>query len=264
MLQGYLKLAMVEIQTMLAYRTATIIWCIGALLRIYLLNIFWSAIYGGQSMVDGVTLPAIVTYATLSIMQQNFIIANDISWRIQERIREGNIIIDLLRPYGYLRSLLAMGVGNLAFTIPVAGVTILVAALFGNLILPASPVAAVVYLISLLLGFLLSFLFSCLIGFTAFWTFELSGINWLMDMVISFLSGVIVPLWFLPPVVQQISDFLPFQGIGYLPLSIYIGRITGNEMWLALIKQLCWVSILTLLVVFVWRLAQKKLIVQRG
>lgn len=264
MLQGYRKLAMVEIQTQLAYRTATLIWCIGALLRIYLLNIFWSSIYGSQQSVEGVTLPAMVTYATLSIMQQNFVIENDLNWRMQERIREGTIIVDLLRPYGYLRSLLATGLGNLAFTIPVAGATVLVAAIFGNFVLPPSPGTVVIYCISLFFGFLLSFLMTCLIGLTAFWTFELSGVNWLMNMVIGFLSGVVVPLWFLPPVVQQISDFLPFQGIGYLPLSIYIGRITGNEIWLALLKQLCWIGILTLLLVLVWRVAQRKLIVQGG
>ncbi len=264
MLQGYIKLAQVEIQTALTYRTATILWCLGALLRIYLFNVFWSAIYGGQATVDGVTLPAIITYSTLSIMQQNFIIENDLNWRIQERIREGSIIIDLLRPYGYLRSLLAMGIGNLVFTLPVAAATLLVAAFFGHFVLPTSPVVAIFYLVSLLLGFLLSFLLTCLIGLTAFWTFELSGINWLMNMVIGFLAGVIVPLWFLPPVVQQISAFLPFQGIGYLPLSIYIGRITGIQIWLALLNQLCWIGILTFIVVLVWRVAQRKLIVQGG
>lgn len=263
-LRGYLKLAQIEVQTVLAYRASTLLWCLVSLLRIYLLAVFWTAVYHGGGAVEGVTLGAMITYATLSMIQVNFVIETNAPWYIQERIREGNIIFDLLRPYRFLVARFASTLGTIFWTIPIAAGTALISALYAHIQPPASARIALVYCLSLLLGVLVNYLISMLIGLLAFWTTELSGINWLTNMVVSFLAGAIVPFWFLPRAVQDIANLLPFQGIVYLPLSIYIGRISGRAIWVALAQQVFWIFALAGIVWLVWQAAQRKLIVQGG
>ena len=45
-LRGYLKLAQAPFQMILAYRTATFLRCLGVVLRVYLMRVFWTAVYG--------------------------------------------------------------------------------------------------------------------------------------------------------------------------------------------------------------------------
>ncbi|WP_220208038.1 ABC transporter permease [Reticulibacter mediterranei] len=247
-----------------AYRIASIVWIVGMLLRIYFLLVFWIAVYEGNKTYNGITLTAMITYSTLSMIQLNCITYSDIRQSLLDRVREGNIIIDLFRPYKFLYAMFARAIGGLISTIPIAGATLVIAILFKGMQLPSSPEAGFVYLISLLLGFVLNFLISIIIGLTAFWTLELSGINWASNLLVGFLSGALIPFWFLPPTVQQITNLLPFQGIIYIPISIYIGKITGSVMWFAISSQLLWIGILSITVSWIWKAAQHKLVVQGG
>ena len=43
-------------------------------------------------------------------------------------------------------------------------------------------------------------------------------------VVRTFLSGSVLPLWFMPGWLQAIAAALPFQAATYTPLAIYFGR----------------------------------------
>jgi|Deesub1362A_J573_1020465.scaffolds.fasta_scaffold05761_3 ABC-2 type transport system permease protein len=262
--RGYLKLAQVPFQMMLAYRTATLIWCLWGLLRIYLMRVFWTAVYGGGGAVEGITLPMMITYATLAGVQ-GFVTHCDVHWFVQHRVRDGGIVIDLLRPYGFLRSLFAWSVGDsLLWGGPMAGFTLAVSLLFVDLQPPASPVAGLAYLASLVLALGVNFLISTLVGLVAFWTLELFGFNVIVRFLSEFLSGGLVPLWFLPPWARWIAELLPFQSLAHLPLSIYVGKIEGAAISVALLKQAAWIAVLSALAWLIWKAAERKIIVQGG
>jgi len=45
----------------------------------------------------------------------------------------------------------------------------------------------------------------------------------------------------LPPLLKQILYFTPFPYQLYFPISIYLGRVAGAELWHGLAIQLAWV-----------------------
>ena len=263
-LRGYLKLAQAPFQMMLAYRTAVLLDCLGVILRIYLLKVFWTAVYGGGGAVEGINLPMMVTYATLASIQ-GIVTTSYVHWRMQRRVRDGSIVIDLIRPYGFLRSLLASSVGNSFLADgPVAVFALAVSLLFINLQPPASLAAGLAYLASLILAIAVGFFLYVLVGLVAFWTLELFGFNNIFEFLSLFLSGGLIPLWFLPPWVRRIAELLPFQSLAHLPLSIYIGKIEGAAIWMALLKQVAWIGVLSAIVWLIWKAAERKVIVQGG
>jgi len=263
-LRGYLRLAQAPFQTMLAYRAATFIECLGILLRVYLMQFFWTAVYGGGGAVEGITLPMMITYATLSNVQ-GLVTSSWVQWEVQRKVRDGNIVIDLIRPYGFLRSLAASNLGGaLLWGGPLAVLTLVVSLLFVDLQPPASLTAGLAYLASLSLAMVVNFCLLTMVGLVAFWTLELVGFNMIFEFVSLFLSGGLIPLWFLPLWAWRIAEWLPFQSLAHLPLSIYIGKIEGAAMWMALLKQAAWIVVLVVVVRLLWRAAERKLIVQGG
>ena len=78
------------------------------------------------------------------------------------------------------------------------------------------------------------------------------------------LSGQIVPLPFMPEVVQRVLKVLPFAAMQNVPFRIYSGDLSGRAMAEAIFLQIFW---LIVLVGVGWRfakLAEKKLVVQGG
>jgi ABC-2 type transport system permease protein len=263
-LRGYLKLAQVPFQTLLTYRAAAFLDCVGVLLRVYLMRVFWTAVYGGGGAVEGITLPMMVTYATLSSVQ-GFITSSNVQWIVQRKVRDGSIAIDLIRPYKFLHSLLAWNLGeSLLRGGLMAGVTLVAALLFVHLQLPATPTAGVAYSVSLFLAVGVNFLISTVMGLAAFWTLELFGLNLIVRFLSEFLSGGLVPLWFLPLWARRIAGFLPFQSLAHIPLSIYIGKFEGIAMWTALLKQAAWIGVLAVVAWLVWKAAERRVVVQGG
>ncbi len=51
--------------------------------------------------------------------------------------------------------------------------------------------------------------------------------------LVELLSGLLIPITFFPPPIQKVSRFLAFQHISYTPLQIYLGKLTGGELWTA-------------------------------
>jgi ABC-2 type transport system permease protein len=130
--------------------------------------------------------------------------------------------------------------------------------------LPLTPAAAAGYAVSLVLAYLISLMIWLVVGMGGFWMTSTQGLRFLLSTIQSFLSGAVVPLWFLPDVLRTVLQLLPFQGMAFLPLSIFVGQATGIDILVALGIQLFWVVVLALMAAFVWRRAQWKLVVQGG
>ena len=260
---GYFKLAIAAIQTRLAYRTAFWMRFADTSIHVYLLNVFWSAVYVGRDNVDGITLSAMITYSLLATLQANLVEMN-IHMEVANKIRQGSVVIDLTRPYGFLRAYLAADIGGFILNCFFVAVIGFFFSLWLPLRLPDSPWIVLLYLFSILLSFSVRFMINCLMALAAFWILEIHGLNMIVNMVSRFLAGGFVPLWLMPPAVQRLSNFLPFQSIIYLPVAIYIGKITNAEIYWALWQQIIWIGALAMIVNMVWKVTERKIVVQGG
>ena len=262
-LPAYLQIANLWFQMAYTYRVNLAMELIGVLLKIYLLKVVWTAVYAGQTSVDGVELRHVISFVTLANLQM-WLIFPMLAWHIQERIREGQIALDLARPVPFLGQLLANQVGTTAAFAPFVLLAVPLALIVGGLEPPASASAALLYLVSMALAYLVTALLGMLMGLIAFWTLQTRGVQAIYDFVSLFFAGAMVPLWFFPPLLRQVADWLPFQAQAFIPLSLYMGQAPPQGVAGALGLQLAWVAVLFGIAWLVWQRAMRRVIVQGG
>jgi ABC-2 type transport system permease protein len=260
---AYLQLAKLASEIPLTYRTNWAVHFVTVLLQIYLLKVVWTAVYAGRDSVDGVDLDQMLTYLTLANLQWNLLWPFLVDF-MHDRVREGNIALDLARPIGLVEQMLAYQVGMTAGTVPFLALTFPLAIFLGRLQPPASAGAAVWYLLSLVLGYLVVVLIGLLLGLLSFWTTETSGFFTVYQFINQFFAGTLIPLWLFPGVLRTIAQFLPFQGFAFVPVAIYLGQLTGGDRLLAVGTQVFWVIILYLAARFVWMRSLRRVVIQGG
>jgi len=246
-----------------AYRGPTLLTMMILAAQIALYTVVWRAIYRGHSgTVHGTSVDVAVAYVILGLTVASVL---DLWPRqsIASRVREGLIGVALLRPIGLLTQTLATQVGNVAANVPQTVIGLGMGFALGGL-LPAHDVGAgAAFVLSLVLAFAVSQLITLLMGLSSFWTLEVGGTTMLFGVVRTFLSGTVIPLWFMPGWLRTIADVLPFQAATFTPLSIYFGRPAGGLL-AALGVQAGWVIVLFGLCSWVWSRAQRRVVIQGG
>ncbi len=81
---------------------------------------------------------------------------------------------------------------------------------------------------------------------------------------VEFLAGSVIPLPFIPQPYRSVIELLPFASMQNVPFRIYSGDLTGNGMWRAIILQLFWVFMLNVIGVFLYKKAERRVVVQGG
>ncbi|HJZ49057.1 MAG TPA: ABC-2 family transporter protein [Roseiflexaceae bacterium] len=262
-LPAYIQIVNLWFQMAYTYRVNLAMELVGLLLKIFLLKVVWTAVYAGRDVVDGVELRHVISFVTLANLQM-WLIFPMLAWLIQERIREGQIAIDLARPVPFLGQLLANQVGATAAFAPFLLIALPLALIAGGMEPPASASAALLYLVSMVLAYIVTALMGMLMGLIGFWTLQTGGIQAIYDFVSLFFAGALVPLWFFPPLLRHIADWLPFQAQAFIPLSLYMGQAPPQGVAGALGLQLFWVAALFGIAWLVWQRAMRRVIIQGG
>lgn len=260
---GLVAAMMASVRRTWAYRARFVLWLLRAMAQLYLLRMIWTALYAGREAVEGIPASMMLVYLTIAMLQE-FLIQPAVVHEINARVTRGTVASDIVRPIGFLPQMLAYDIGGLLGRAPVLLVAVPVAALVGSIRLPPTPEALLGYVASLLLAYVISLLIWTMVGLSAFWMMNAQGLRFLLSTVQGFLAGAMVPLWFLPGWLQTILELLPFQGMAFLPVSIYVGETGGRGIAGALGIQGLWVVALAVLTAFMWRRAQWKLVVQGG
>lgn len=262
-LPAYRQFMSLELQTAYTYRMDFLFQVLSILLRVYLLKVIWTAVYAGQGTVDGIELRHVIAFITLAQLQV-WVLSPLVAGYIQERVREGQIALDLARPVPFLGQLLAHQLGGTASLLPFVLLAFPLAFVLGGLVPPASLSAGLIYVVSLVLGYFVAILSGMVIGLVSFWTFQTWGITAIYGYVNQFFTGALVPLAFFPPWLQQIADVLPFQAQAFIPLSIYMGNVSLQEIPRAIGIQLIWIVVLFTVAWVMWHRALRRVVIQGG
>lgn len=245
-----------------AFRFHFVLMAVGFSIQLYVTVSVWKAVYAGRPEVDGITAHTLLVYLTISAVGGWFL-PQRIAWTIQQRVLSGDVALDLVRPFHYLKQVLAQDIGDAfsyaPFLILIAPLGILIGSLD-----PPSPANGALYLVSFTLAFLVGALIQMHIGLLAFWMQHVNGIRAIVAVTTGFLSGSLVPLWLMPDRVRLVFQLLPFQALTFLPASIYSGQVTGRDALQPLGIQLLWIGILLVTVRWTWRRAQDKLVIHGG
>jgi ABC-2 type transport system permease protein len=234
------------------------------LLRVFLLSTLWTALYRNNGEQAGITLPAMITYATLALLLDLIYGVNG-AYVIREKIREGSIAIDLMRPISVPFYVLADTVGQTLFAslqiIPALALSLLLV----HIDLPPTFGAAIAFVVAVLLGFVVNFFLDLIMATITFWTMEIFGVQLMVQFISSLLSGSLVPLYFFPSgIVQQLAFASPFAAIYNAPLSIYIGKVAGFAILTTLGTQALWAFAFGVFALGLWRLGERQVVIQGG
>lgn len=219
----------------------------------------WQAVANAQGDVRGLTANDFVTYyMTLLIID---VLTSDITLHILAyKIQDGTLSGELLRPVHPI--LTGTLVNNLAFK----------ALTFVALV----PIWIVIYLLmrpdfsevtwqslaltapAILLGFGISFFMNASLTSVAFWTTRVYGINEFFYVLSVLFSGQFVPLTLMPPVIQQIAQYLPFQLTRYFPTMLVLNRLAPEQIMQDFALAVFWLLALALVFFAVWRAGVKR------
>jgi len=251
------------------YRVGLVISTGVLLVQIFALQMVWTWVYADQPAVPGsgqagqISLSVQLAYVTLSSAQ--FWALNHWGvYSLQQRVREGRVGSDLARPLGLMWQATAGQIGTIAGCLPFVAAAVLISGVLGSVAAPASPAAFLGYLVSLLLAVIVSIQLTLLLDMTSFWSLEVTGIYLSFSLVSRFLSGSLVPLWFMPDWLRILAGLFPFQATTFSPVAIYLGVLQGTAMWHALSVAAGWVLILALALHVSWRRVLTKIVVQGG
>jgi ABC-2 type transport system permease protein len=230
--------------------------------RVYLLRSLWTALYAQNVAPMNLPLHAMITYATVALLM-SLILEVDGTRLIREKLREGTIATDLMKPISVPFYFFSDGFGQTLLHALLVIPSVLFALLLVHIDVPALPVLGV-FLLSFLLGYLVNFFVNFLMNSVAFWTLETFAIQLIVRWVSDLLSGQIVPLTFFPGILGRIVFALPFAAIYSTPLLIYVGYIKPVDYPRYLLVQVLWLALFSALSWVVWQAASRRVVIQGG
>jgi ABC-2 type transport system permease protein len=246
-----------------AYRSDIVLRLLIGIAWIGIQVAIWSALIGSGE-IDGIDLPTMITYAVLNSVISLTLVDRALP-EADQKIRSGDISIDLIKPYHYLVTVFADQMGR-SFYVAVFTVTptAVVAALTFDVQAPASIWHGAAFLLAMAIALLISFAFACIIILLAFYFLATFHFTWTFHALKSLFAGSLVPLWFYPDGLRQVAELLPFQFLGFVPAMIWIGQEPGRTIASVLSLGLFWSCALAATVAWLWRRIVSRLVVQGG
>lgn len=184
---------------------------------------------------------------------------------ISQRVHQGDVAVDLLRPTHLLGMFYAQKLGRAGFLLLARGVPpMLVGALLTGLALPSDPLSYVVGAACLLLAITVAFLGDAMINLASFWLVETRGLSVVYMAVMNLLSGFLIPIAWFPDWLAAIARATPFPSMVQTPIDALSGRIPPIEALALLGEQTAWALVLTVAAVLMLRIGVRSLEVQGG
>lgn len=233
------------------------------IVQLLILYYFWHAVYENRSTIADMPLEMMLTYMVIAMLMSEYV--SGVGNQLAEDIREGNIAIELMRPYHLLNKLVAMDIGfKLSSSFRSALPMFILAIFFIGIYIPTTVESWILFIISAILGVLIGAQIDLIIGVIAFWTINIWGLRVFKEAIIRFFSGALVPITLFPLWFQSLSQFLPFQSMVFIPVSIYTGSITGTDAYVAIVIQFFWLIAIFAIVRLIWTLAVRKVTIFGG
>ncbi|MFJ8692926.1 ABC transporter permease [Streptomyces roseolilacinus] len=182
-----------------------------------------------------------------------------------QRIKTGDIAVDLYRPADLQLWWFSANLGRAAFQLLGRGVVpMAVGALAFDLALPEHPLTWLAFLVSVLLGVTVSFAVWYLVALSVFWLLDGAGVvqvAWLSGV---FFSGMLLPLTVFPGALGEVARALPWASVLQVPADVFLEKRTGWELSEAYGFQAGWALVLLAAGRAVQAVATRRVVVQGG
>ncbi len=246
-------------------RSQVVSGLISQLVSFYARVSIWAAAYGLQGVVAGIPLQDMITYSLVAGIVTVAWEPQRLVAEVGEAVSTGSVAASLAKPMSYYNFILAQAAGNCLFRIPVLVLPLVAIFYFTVGIQPPRDLqAGLLYAVLVAEGLGLGFLIASLFGICVFWIMTSFSLEWLLQGLITLLSGAFVPFWFFPQALGRILEFTPFAYLGFLPAAAYLGRLDGPASLNACLLGLLWLAILAVASRSLWQSTVNRIIVNGG
>ena len=182
---------------------------------------------------------------------------------IMQDVKSGTIELFMNRPTSYLglSFLKVIGQGIFSFIfISLIGTAIMI--LFVGIPDLNLKIFIPTFILSLVLGQILSLMVYGIIGLMAFFIQDNRPIHWIVDKFVMILGGSYLPISMFPPIMKMMAFLSPFGAINFATSTVY--ESWNNEYLIRLGLQVGWIIIFGIIINIIYRKAKKKAMVNGG
>ncbi len=221
-----------------------------------MLILFWGGVKSKSALIGGLTREEISSYYLILIVVVTVVMSHIEEEIAKNHIREGGLVRYLVRPFPYLalQFLNEMPHRLLQGVYGVIGFFIL-QHLIPNIPLPIISLSTVFILVN---AYFLCFIVQATLSLTAFWITDMAGILNTWEVIRVVLSGLLVPITFLPNWVASIAYATPFPYIIYFPVISLQGNAPIQlQIWI-IFMQFLWMALFFAIYKTLWHFGLKR------
>ncbi|EFL25747.1 putative membrane protein (DUF990 family) [Streptomyces himastatinicus ATCC 53653] len=263
----YAAVALSGFKRYATYRVATVAGVFTNTVFGFIVAYTYAALWDERPHLGGYDLSQALTFVWLgqALLATVALFGGGFQDELQERIRSGDIAVDLYRPVDLQLWWLASDLGRAAFQLVGRGIVPMVCgALAFELTLPGSPLTWLWFLLSVVLAVCVGFAVRYLVALAAFWLLDGTGLSLMSGLLCMFFSGMVLPLNVFPGRLGEIAEALPWAAMLQVPADVFLGRRHGSAVLGALAFQAGWVVVLFAAGRALQSVATRKVVVQGG
>ncbi len=249
------------------YRTATAAGVFTNTVFGFIISYSYIALWDQRPHLGGYSQGQALTFVWVgqALLMTMVLMGGGFEDELMERIRSGDIAVDLYRPADLQAWWLAADLGRAGFHLLGRGVAPMVCgALVFDLALPADPLTWVLFTVSVALGAVVSFGLRFLVALASFWLLDGAGVSQMAWLLGLFFSGMLLPLSVFPGALGEIARALPWAAVLQVPADVLLGRHRGAGAAGALAFQAAWALALLAAGRALQSVAARRVVVQGG
>lgn len=249
-----------EIQRQFTKRVDIVSYAFGNIAELLVLVVIWSAVFKNVNMIKGYTSNEMISYVVFSwffaFLTTNYAFEQNVAKDIQL----GTLSNFLVKPMSYMRYMVAISLGRISIAFIVVLVQgALVMYVFSNALhFSINSQTAILLVAMLVASYFLNLFMAILIGMIAFWTTEIVGIQYSIKVFVKLISGSYFPINLLPTAIINISMVFPFIYTVFIPVQLYLGKISFMEGMRGFGIEILWLIALYVVIKIVWRFGLRK------
>lgn len=242
----------------LVYRWELIFSILGSILLIAINIVLWSVLYSGDEKM----IYYMIHYTIISNLIKMFY-TKEITTVISDKVRDGSFVMDLIKPKNVFFLTWQSELGKLCNRLLFNGLPVILI-FIGYLDMKTDITNLFLAIVAIALGHILYFLIYSIIGFLAFFFYEVWPFWRLMDDTIRLLSGAFIPLAILPSPLRRVADIFPFKFLFSFPLELLLNDLNSVKTIYNFAVLSAWIGILAVMSTVIYKASLKSLVVQGG
>lgn len=272
-LRPYVAIVSARFRMLLQYRAAAIggLWT-QIFFGLVFLGVYDAFYRSSPDQAQPISFPQVVSYVWLGQMMWATLPWNADA-EVRAMVRSGAVAFELCRPvdlYGlwYARALAWRTAPTLLRALPMCVFAAFALPLIGlgewRLAPPPSFESGAAFVAAFVCTLLLGCALTTLLNVSLLWTLNGEGVVLLMAAMVTFFSGMIIPLPLFPDWAKPVVQALPFAGLVDLPFRVYTGHIPPRDVVAVLGHQLLWTIALVLFGRWLLARGLRRIVVQGG